>query len=553
LTEAARRRAAAQGAETSELIAAKPAELASSASTARAQILASSTLGRLSLAAEAPPPNAARDSRVKEVLSPILTLEPVQSATVVPYRLVLTTPNPLSDSLPPPLTAITAIHAVAVKELSAEQEPESVNSPIFPGFEPLTLLVSLSDQKLDVYRGAGLVASSKVSSGKRGYETKAGVFSILEKRRRHHSNLYSGAPMPWMQRLTWTGTALHAGVVPGYPASHGCIRLPFSFAPRLFQMTTVGANVVVARNRATPRLIEHGNLFNPALRAQVALAAAEQDQMSALLTLKSVESPLQAPSKGVDAPLAGPLRILVTRRTERDQIISTQYLLAELGYLALQNFSGRVGRETMDAIKSFQRNNGLHQNGVFTDDLAKKVREVAGKEDLPNGHLYVRQDFRHVFDIPIAFRDPHQPLGTHLFTMGFARGSARAEWMAISLEGDDPAKVLDRIEIPDAVRRKIAERLTPGSSLIIADTSVDSAILRESDDFLVLTKVEPASAAALPRLGSVKREATKPAKAKRAKVARSVAKRRVQSPPERATRRSFSPDTYGGFRLFRRW
>ncbi len=71
-----------------------------------------------------------------------------------------------------------------------------------------------------------------------GHATKAGVFSILEKQRYHHSNIYSGAPMPWMNRITWSGTALHAGVVPGYPASHGCIRLPFSFAPKLFQMTT---------------------------------------------------------------------------------------------------------------------------------------------------------------------------------------------------------------------------------------------------------------------------------------------------------------------------
>ena len=91
----------------------------------------------------------------------------------------------------------------------------------------MTIVVSLGNQKADVYRGTTLITSTSVSTGKRGYSTKAGVFSILEKRRRHYSNLYNGAPMPWMQRLTWSGTALHAGVVPGYPASHGCIRLPY--------------------------------------------------------------------------------------------------------------------------------------------------------------------------------------------------------------------------------------------------------------------------------------------------------------------------------------
>ena len=129
--------------------------------------------------------------------------------------------------------------------------------------EPMTLVISLNQQKVDIYRGMTLITSSKVSTGMRGYATKAGVFSILEKRRHHRSNLYSGAPMPWMNRITWSGTALHAGVVPGYPASHGCIRLPFSFAPKLFKITTVGDNVIVARDRPAPQLIEHANLFQP--------------------------------------------------------------------------------------------------------------------------------------------------------------------------------------------------------------------------------------------------------------------------------------------------
>ena len=129
--------------------------------------------------------------------------------------------------------------------------------------EPMILVVSLGKQKVDVYRGTTLVTSSQVSTGMPGHATKPGVFSILEKQRFHHSNIYSGAPMPWMNRITWSGTALHAGVVPGYPASHGCIRLPFSFAPKLFDITTVGDNVIVTRDRLAPKLIEHPNLFQP--------------------------------------------------------------------------------------------------------------------------------------------------------------------------------------------------------------------------------------------------------------------------------------------------
>ena len=129
--------------------------------------------------------------------------------------------------------------------------------------DPLTIIVSLPNQRAKVYRGTSVVTSTAVSTGKRGYATKAGVYSILEKRRRHFSNLYAGAPMPWMQRLTWTGTALHAGAIPGYPASHGCIRLPYSFAPKLFKMTEVGAQVVVAHSMVTPKPISHPALFQP--------------------------------------------------------------------------------------------------------------------------------------------------------------------------------------------------------------------------------------------------------------------------------------------------
>ncbi len=118
-----------------------------------------------------------------------------------------------------------------------------------PKLEPLTVVVSLNRQMLDVYRGTELIESTKVSSGKPGHETRTGVYSILQKRRHHRSNLYNGAPMPWMQRLTRTGTALHGGAIPGYPASHGCVRLPHGFAPQLFEMTSVGENVVVAADR----------------------------------------------------------------------------------------------------------------------------------------------------------------------------------------------------------------------------------------------------------------------------------------------------------------
>jgi len=111
---------------------------------------------------------------------------------------------------------------------------------------PLLMVVSLDEQRAYVYRNGVLIGVSTASTGKKGHETPTGVFTILQKNKEHYSNLYNNAPMPYMQRLTWGGIALHAGGLPGYPASHGCIRLPSEFARQLFEVTSTGMTVVVA-------------------------------------------------------------------------------------------------------------------------------------------------------------------------------------------------------------------------------------------------------------------------------------------------------------------
>ena len=111
---------------------------------------------------------------------------------------------------------------------------------------PVTIVVSLPEQMLHVYRGDVRIGRATISSGKPGHDTPPGVYEILEKDRVHHSNKYNSAPMPYMQRLTWDGIALHSGRNPGYPASHGCIRLPDEFAAELFEITERGGRVIVA-------------------------------------------------------------------------------------------------------------------------------------------------------------------------------------------------------------------------------------------------------------------------------------------------------------------
>jgi chemotaxis protein histidine kinase CheA len=131
---------------------------------------------------------------------------------------------------------------------------------------PVFAVVSLADQHVSFYEGSQLWARSRVSTGMNGHPTPTGIFNILEKERWHRSNIYSGAPMPFMQRVTWTGVALHAGVVPGYPASHGCIRLPADFAQRLFSATKVGQRVIISPHDIVPVAIEHAHFPAPKLQ-----------------------------------------------------------------------------------------------------------------------------------------------------------------------------------------------------------------------------------------------------------------------------------------------
>src|ERR1700683_495879 len=118
--------------------------------------------------------------------------------------------------------------------------------------EPIMAIVSLRDQRISVYDANGWILRAPVSSGQRGRETPAGIFSVIQKQAEHYSNLYDDAYMPHMQRITWSGIALHGGPLPGHPASHGCVRMPYSFAERLFDKTQLGMRVIIAPGGAAP-------------------------------------------------------------------------------------------------------------------------------------------------------------------------------------------------------------------------------------------------------------------------------------------------------------
>ena len=190
----------------------------------------------------------------------------------------------------------------APKPAPAPKAAQPVGPP-----QPVVTVVSLGSQRLWVHTSDGVAAESRISSGQSGFRTPTGVFSILQRNRYHESNIYSGAPMPFMQRLTWSGIALHEGVVPNHPASHGCIRMPAGFANRMWEMGRLGMRVIVSPEDTRPVEVSHARLPVPVLTPvgnAIELSAAGPVQMAAV----AVAAPQDGaqPVQGGDAAGASP-------------------------------------------------------------------------------------------------------------------------------------------------------------------------------------------------------------------------------------------------------
>jgi len=180
------------------------------------------------------------------------TLRPVQTGIVSP----LLTPAESAAAAPAPAAPPAPVTAPA--PIPAAFDPDAL-APGHYVWQPersptgrVEIVVSIPQQVAYIYRGGTLIGLTTVSTGRPGHRTPTGRFPIMEKHREHYSNLYNNAPMPFMQRLTMGGIALHAGQIPGHPASHGCVRLPLDFARILFGVTQIGANVHIIDESPTP-------------------------------------------------------------------------------------------------------------------------------------------------------------------------------------------------------------------------------------------------------------------------------------------------------------
>ncbi|MFD1743865.1 L,D-transpeptidase family protein [Rhizobium helianthi] len=385
----------------------------------------------------------------------------------------------------------------------------------------LQIIVSKASQSLAVYDDGEVIATSRVSTGKSGHDTPTGIFSILEKRKFHKSNIYSNAPMPWMQRLTWSGIALHeSSSVPNYPASHGCVRLPAAFARSLYQMTGRGVHVIIAEEDVQPRAVDHAFLFRPASTSQnkllsdVPLRSSTSHEVT-----EQVEVAMHMPSKpninptyGSDASRTGrdrePLRIMITRRGERELIADVQQMLTYLGFDA-GPADGIMGETTRSAIAGFKRWKELPQKGpLLSDPMLKALYAAAAREPAPAGQLLIRQGFEPLLSEAVAIKSPDVALGTHFYQLTkLDEKTGQAQWQGLTLPdrlpeatrkrlgitSDTPTtddvtqSVLDRIILPDPLRSRIEQLISTGSSVTITDNG-PSHETTKGTDFITLTR-----------------------------------------------------------------
>src|SRR5271167_2864132 len=220
--------------------------------------------------------------------------------------------------------ALTALTAAPPADAAAVQarpaRPTEATAPRNAG-EPIMAIVSTKSQQVTIYDADGWILRAPVSTGTTGRETPAGVFSVVEKDKDHHSNLYDDASMPNMQRITWSGIAMHGGPLPGYAASHGCVRLPYDFAEKLFDKTQIGMRVIIAPNDAEPVAFSDPALFVPnadAIAAAPARADALAREASEAAKMANEAKTAAAAAARAAAPVAVPVRRLEWLKTRAD-------------------------------------------------------------------------------------------------------------------------------------------------------------------------------------------------------------------------------------------
>ena len=397
---------------------------------------------------------------------------------------------------------------------------------------PVIIVVSIADQRLTLYDDGVPVAKTVVSTGVPGHLTPRGIFTIIQKDRNHHSNIYSNAPMPYMQRITWSGVALHEGHVTGRQASHGCIRMPQAFAARLWPYTKMGMRVIVSNNDLKPEEFSHPNLFAAVARpttadvatparqrfaqadngsasdagASAAQASAEAAPVAAAKTTDAREAAAETPALTVETIEASAASAVVAATPSPAPLAAPETAAAPaepapvVAALPPSETTPTVEQRVLPTPQPIVIPPGT---GHITMFISKKM-----------GKLFVRRNFTPLFETPVVIRDPAKPLGAHVFTAMEVRDEgATVRWTAVDVPDAPPsapprrlrkgevaaepaaeptpstsAEALDRIIVPEEARVAIASLIQPGASLVVSDQGLGRETTAKGTDFIVLTR-----------------------------------------------------------------
>jgi L,D-transpeptidase catalytic domain len=411
------------------------------------------------------------------------------------------------------IAALTVASAADAAKRAAA--PTEATAPREAG-EPIMAIVSIKSQQVTFYDANGWILRAPVSTGTTGRETPAGVFALIEKDKDHHSSLYDDAWMPNMQRITWNGIALHGGPLPGYAASHGCVRMPFGFAEKLFDKTNIGMRVIISPVDAEPVEFSHPALFVPKAEALAAAPAkAEALPREAAEVAKAADEAKKAAVTAAReaASLPASLRKLEQLKARAD----AELAFADKSLAAAKTDQARAKAEELKQKAATKAADAATQLDTAKADAQPKRDAVAATKDAAKAaaakkadavkaatdaklalepvsvyisratrKLYVRRNTHkpapdgggEVFDtsieVPVTIRDPEKPLGTHVFT-AMAKSDAGLRWSVVTIDnGDDAKDALDRITIPQEVLDRIAPTAVPRSSIIVSDEPLSS-------------------------------------------------------------------------------
>ncbi len=309
---------------------------------------------------------------------------------------------------------------------------------------PLVISISINKQNMKIYDANGFFAETPISTGMRGHATPMGVFSIIGKEKLHHSNIYSGAPMPYMERITWSGIAIHAGVLPGYPASHGCIRMPMAFAVKMYGWTRMGARVVITPDELVPASFSH----------------------PLLATQKIVPEPVAADEPTADAPPAA-------KADKASNVVTTKPEISEAN-LELRSTVGHddSAKSMTDAAPTL-----LREQTRTADASAFPITKspVAMSDATPSGdHPPVREE-------PVVRADATPSTTENAVSVKSGDAlNAESESGAVKLEpagSETQPSAAERVEIASSDDKTVATTSSQAASAEIksADTDADEA------------------------------------------------------------------------------